>query len=90
MSMHFTAFHFLTNPNQKDKSFDSIYASIVLTELGNFGEFSNSIHAPGYFYICYSMQRRPNSFPGLDRVPCRVGCSRRSGYGLHAERGRAT
>ena len=51
------------------KSFDFISASNFLTELGNFGEFSNNIHAPGYFEFYYSMQHRPNSFPGPDRVP---------------------
>ena len=37
--------------------------------MDNFGEFSNNIHAPGYFDFYYSMQHRPNSFPGPDRVP---------------------
>ena len=51
------------------KAFDPVLASGFLTELGNFGEYSDNIHAPGYFNFYYSMQHRPNSFPGPDRVP---------------------
>ena len=52
----------------QEKSFDEVSATNVLTELGNFGEFSNNIHAPGYFNFYNSLQHRPNSLPGPDRV----------------------
>ena len=53
----------------QEKSFDEVSATNFLTELRNFGEFSNTIHAPGYFNFYNSMQHRPNSLPGPDRVP---------------------